>query len=145
VSLSAWLWQTGSSGFFHPGSDIDGFAQDARLLLDKLYLIRYIAAMNMLIRSSVFSDWLNGLKDQKAKARILHRLSQASLGNFGDCEPVGEGVSEMRIHHGPGYRVYFVRHGAAVYVLLCGGDKSSQRRDIAKARLMARELKESGL
>ena len=73
--------------------------------------------MNTLIRSSVFSDWLNGLKDQKAKARILHRLSQASLGNFGDCEPVGEGVSES-IHHGPGFRVYFVRLGAAVYVLL---------------------------
>jgi len=62
--------------------------------------------MNTLIRSSVFSDWLNGLKDQKAKARILHRLSQASLGNFGDCEPAGEGVSEMRIHHGPGFRVF---------------------------------------
>jgi putative addiction module killer protein len=90
------------------------------------------------------SDWLNSLKDQKAKARILHRLSQAALGNFGDCEPVGEGVSEMRIHHGPGFRVYFVRHGAAVYVLLCGGDKSSQRRDIARAKRMARELKESG-
>jgi putative addiction module killer protein len=79
-----------------------------------------------------------------ARARVLHRLSQASLNNFGDCEPVGEGVSEMRIHHGPGFRVYFVRHGAAVYVLLCGGDKSSQRRDIARAKRMARELKESG-
>jgi len=101
-------------------------------------------AMKTLIRSSVFSDWLNSLKDQKAKARILHRLSKASLGNFGDCEPVGEGVSEMRIHHGPGFRVYFVRDGAAVYVLLCGGDKSSQRRDIARAKRMARELKESG-
>ena len=56
---------------------------------------------------------------------------------------MGEGVSEMRIHHGPGYRVYFVRDGAAVYVLLCGGDKSSQRRDIASAKRMARELKES--
>lgn len=100
--------------------------------------------MNTLIRSSVFSDWLNGLKDQKAKARILHRLSQACLGNFGDCEPVGEGVLEMRIHYGPGFRVYFVRHGAAVYVLLSGGDKSSQRRDIARAKRMARELKESG-
>jgi len=96
--------------------------------------------MNTLIRSSVFSDWLNSLKDQKAKARILHRLSQASLGNFGDCEPVGERVSEMRIHHGPGFRVYFVRHGAVVYVLLCGGDKSSQRRDIARAKRMAREI-----
>jgi putative addiction module killer protein len=100
--------------------------------------------MNTLIRSSVFSDWLNGLKDQKTRARILHRLSQASLGNFGDCEPVGEGVSEMRIHHGPGIRVYFVGHGPAVYVLLGGGDKSSQRRDIARAKRMAKELKESG-
>jgi putative addiction module killer protein len=69
--------------------------------------------MNTLIRSSVLSDWLNSLKDQEAKARILHRLSQASLGNFGDCEPVGGGVSEMRIHHGPGFRVYFVCDGAA--------------------------------
>lgn len=102
------------------------------------------SAMNILIRSSVFSSWLNRLKDQKAKARILHRLSQASLGNFGDCEPVGEGVSEMRIHHGPGFRVYFVRHGTAVYVLLCGGDKSSQRRDIAAAKRLAKELKENG-
>jgi putative addiction module killer protein len=101
--------------------------------------------MNTLIRSSVFSDWLNSLEDRKAKARILHRLSQASLGNFGDCEPVGRRrLGEMRIHHGPGLRVYFVRDGAAVYVLLCGGDKSSQRRDIARAKRMARELKESG-
>jgi putative addiction module killer protein len=100
--------------------------------------------MNTLIRSSVFSDWLNSLKDQKAKARILHLISQASLDKSGDCEPVGDGVSEMRIHHGPGFRVYFVRHGAAVYVLLCGGDKSSQRRNIARAKRMASELKESG-
>lgn len=100
--------------------------------------------MNTFVRSSVFSDWLNDLKDPKAKARILHRLSQASLGNFGDCEPVGEGISEMRIHYGPGFRVYLTRHGTAVFVLLCGGDKSSQRRDIAKAKRMAKELKESG-
>lgn len=64
--------------------------------------------------------------------------------DYGDYGPVGEGVSEMRIHHGPGFRVYFVRHGAAVYVLLYGGDKSSQRRDIARAKRMAMELKESG-
>ena len=99
--------------------------------------------MLTLVRSSVFSDWLNGLSDHKGKALILNRLANAVLGNFGDCEAVGEGVSEMRIHHGPGYRVYFVRSGAAVYVLLCGGDKGSQRRDIARAKRMARDLKEN--
>ena len=97
--------------------------------------------VHSVIRLFRLAEWF---EDQKAKARILHRLSQASFGNFGYCEPVGEGVSEMRIHHGPGFRIYFVRHGAAVYVLLCGGDKSSQRRDIARAKRMARELKESG-
>ena len=79
--------------------------------------------MNTLIRSSVFSDWLNSLKDQKAKARILHRLSQASLGNFGDCEPVGEGVSELRIHIGAGWRLYFTQRGTQLIVLLAGGSK----------------------
>jgi putative addiction module killer protein len=97
--------------------------------------------MPMLVRSSVFATWLTALSDHKGRALILNRLANAELGNFGDCESVGEGVSEMRIHHGPGYRVYFVRDGAAVYVLLCGGDKASQRRDIAKAKRMARELK----
>ncbi len=97
--------------------------------------------MLTLIRSSVFSDWLNDLSDNKGKALILNRLANAALGNFGDCAPVGEGVSEMRIHSGPGYRVYFMRDGAMVYVLLCGGDKASQRRDIATAKRMARKLR----
>jgi putative addiction module killer protein len=83
---------------------------------------------------------LTGLADQKAKARVLAR--SAMLGNFGDCEPVGEGVSEMRIHAGPGYRVYFLRTGATLYVLLAGGDKSSQKQDIIRAKEMARELRE---
>jgi putative addiction module killer protein len=83
-----------------------------------------------------------GLPDQKAKARILARLRSAMLGNFGDCEPVGEGVSEMRIHAGPGYRVYFLRTGATLYLLLAGGDKSSQKQDIIRAKEMARELRE---
>jgi putative addiction module killer protein len=69
-------------------------------------------------------------------------LDQASLGNFGDCKPIGEGVSEMRINFGPGYRLYFVREGAAVYLLLLGGDKSSQKRDIELALAMARKLKQ---
>jgi putative addiction module killer protein len=72
----------------------------------------------------------------------LARLRSATFGNFGDCEPVGEGVSEMRVHVGPGYRVYFVRTGASAYVLLTGGNKSSQPQDIARAKRMARELKE---
>lgn len=98
--------------------------------------------MFTLIRSSRFDEWLSGLTDYKGKARILARLTSAAHGNFGDCEPVGEGVSEMRIHYGPGYRVYFVRNGTTVYVLLNGGDKGSQKRDIERAKEMARELKE---
>src|SRR5882724_5376761 len=81
------------------------------------------------------------LADQKAKARILARLTSATFGNFGDCAPVGEGVSEMRIHFGAGYRIYYARTGSTVYVLLAGGAKASQTRDIAKAKKMARELK----
>ena len=78
----------------------------------------------------------------KGKARILSRLDAAAVGNFGDCEPVGEGVSEMRIHVGPGYRVYFARRGLQIYLLLVGGSKASQKRDIKTALRMARELKE---
>ena len=100
--------------------------------------------MITLVRSSVFDRWLGQLADSKGKARIVARLTSAERGNFGDCHPVGEGVSEMRIHFGPGYRVYFVRDGATVYVLLCGGDKSSHRRDIGRALEMARDLKEAG-
>lgn len=101
--------------------------------------------MNTLIRSSVFDAWLGALRDHRAKARILVRLRSAEHGNFGDCAPVGEGVSEMRVHVGPGYRVYFVRVGTTVYVLLVGGDKSTQSADITHAKKMAKELREQGL
>jgi len=97
-----------------------------------------------LIRSSAFDAWLRGLADQRGKARILARLASAANGNFGDCEAVGEGVSEMRVHFGPGYRVYFMRAGSTAFVLLCGGDKSSQKRDIERAKALAREWKEAG-
>ncbi|MGO9772886.1 MAG: type II toxin-antitoxin system RelE/ParE family toxin [Roseiarcus sp.] len=99
----------------------------------------------MSVRSSDFDAWMSDLADTKAKARILARLRSATFGNFGDCEAVGEGVSEMRVHAGPGYRVYFTRKGATVYLLLAGGDKSTQKRDIARAKAMARELKEMKL
>ena len=97
--------------------------------------------MNTLLRSSDFDAWLSHMADQKAKARILARLRSATLGNFGDCEPVGEGISEMRVHIGAGYRVYYTRTGSTVYVLLAGGVKATQTKDIAKAKQMARELK----
>ena len=91
-------------------------------------------------RSDEFDAWLSALKDKLGRARIAHRIRSAEHGNFGDCEPVGEGVSEMRIHFGPGYRVYFTRRGEVIYLLLLGGDKSSQKRDIKRAIEMARAL-----
>jgi putative addiction module killer protein len=97
--------------------------------------------VNTFVRSSDFDSWLSNLAHQKAKARILARLRSATFGNFGDCEPVGEGVSEMRIHVGGGYRVYYTRTGSTVYVLLIGAGKASQAKDIQKAKTMARELK----
>lgn len=93
------------------------------------------------MRTEEFDVWLTGLKDNTGRARILHRIRSAEHGNFGDCEAVGEGVSEMRIHVGPGYRVYFTRRGEVVYLLLLGGDKASQKRDIKRAIALARELK----
>ncbi len=98
--------------------------------------------VNTLVRTAEFAKWMRQLRDPRGKARIVARLDAAELGNFGDCEPVGEGVSEMRIHTGPGYRVYFTRQGRVVYVLLLGGDKSMQRRDIKRAIQLARELEE---
>jgi putative addiction module killer protein len=96
--------------------------------------------MNTFLRSDEFDAWLSALKDRIGRARIIHRIRSAEQGNFGDCEPVGEGVSEMRIHVGPGYRAYFTRRAEVVYLLLVGGDKSSQKRDIKRAIEMARTL-----
>jgi putative addiction module killer protein len=101
--------------------------------------------MNTFQRTDTFDAWLAELKDKKAKARILARIRSAEAGNLGDCEPVGEGVSEMRIHYGPGYRVYFTRIGSVVYLLLSGGDKSSQSRDIRRAIQMKRAIDQEGM
>ena len=91
-------------------------------------------------QTDVFADWFAGLRDREARARITVRIRRLSLGNPGDVKPVGGGVSEMRIDHGPGYRVYFVRRGDVIVVLLCGGDKRTQDRDIARALELAREI-----
>ncbi|MFT3963327.1 type II toxin-antitoxin system RelE/ParE family toxin [Propionivibrio sp.] len=96
--------------------------------------------MNTFLRSIEFDAWLSALKDKVGRARIAYRIRAAEHGNFGDCEPVGEGVSEMRVHVGPGYRIYYTRRGKVVYLLLLGGDKSSQQRDIKRAVEMARAL-----
>ncbi len=87
-----------------------------------------------------FAAWFAGLRDREARARITVRIRRLSLGNPGDVRPVGNGVSEMRIDYGPGYRVYFVRRGDTLVVLLCGGDKRGQDRDIARALELAREI-----
>ena len=94
------------------------------------------------LRSETFDTWLAKLKDKIGRARILHRIRAAEHGNFGDVKPVGDGVSEMRIHVGPGYRVYFIQRGEVVIVLLAGGDKSTQDKDIRTAKALAKNLKE---
>jgi putative addiction module killer protein len=88
-----------------------------------------------------FAKWLANLRDIRAKARILARLDSVRLGNLGDVRSVGGGVSEMRIDVGPGYRVYFIRRQRIVVILLCGGDKSTQTKDIASAKQMAQQIK----
>ena len=86
-----------------------------------------------------FHDWLLALRDAQARARIASRTRRLAFGNPGDVRPVGEGVSELRIHYGPGYRVYFVQRGQLFILLLCGGDKTTQKRDIEMAKRLAKE------
>lgn len=92
------------------------------------------------LRTPQFGQWLRRLRDPIGKARITVRIRSAQAGNFGDCSSVGEGISEMRVHVGPGYRVYFARRGEVVYLLLCGGDKASQKRDIEQAKALLKDL-----
>ena len=97
--------------------------------------------MNTVLRTAVFDRWLARLKDVRGKAMIIKRIRSAERGNLGDCRNVDGGVMEMRIHVGPGYRVYFSRRGDLVYILLCAGAKSRQQRDIERARMIVRQLK----
>ena len=93
-------------------------------------------------KTNVFAQWLDGLKDFQARARVQARIERLAAGNPGDVEPIGEGVSELRINYGPGYRVYFKKRGRELIILLAGGDKSTQPKDIKVALRLARNLTE---
>jgi putative addiction module killer protein len=96
--------------------------------------------MTEIRKTATFSDWMANLRDHRARARIAARIDRLAFGNPGDVQSVGEGVSELRIHSGPGYRIYFVRRGETLIVLLCGGDKSTQSKDIKRAKRLAANL-----
>ena len=96
--------------------------------------------MPQIRKTEIFAQWLDGLRDVRARARVQVRVERLAAGNAGDVEPVGEGVSELRIDYGPGYRVYFKKHGREVVILLAGGDKRTQSADIKTALRLARNL-----
>jgi putative addiction module killer protein len=98
--------------------------------------------MRTIYTTDVFDAWFESLADRQTARRIQARIDRAEDGNFGDHKVIGAGVSEMRIHHGPGWRVYFTQHGLKIIILLAGGDKSTQTTDIARAQALARKLKE---
>jgi putative addiction module killer protein len=98
--------------------------------------------MPTVTRTDEFMRWLKNLRDIRARAKIVHRIDRLALGNPGDAVPVGQGVSELRVHYGAGYRVYFVQRGEELVLLLCGGDKNSQASDITFAKKLARELED---
>lgn len=99
--------------------------------------------MVMIQRTTRFARWLKGLRDRRAVAKVMVRIDRLAGGNPGDVKPVGEGVSEMRIDHGPGYRVYYAQRRDIVIMLLVGGDKSSQSKDVETAKTLARQWKET--
>ncbi|RCW85292.1 type II toxin-antitoxin system RelE/ParE family toxin [Phyllobacterium bourgognense] len=101
--------------------------------------------MRIIQKTDSFLNWIDGLRDLRAKAIVMKRLDRAIAGNLGDVKWVGEGVSELRIDYGPGYRIYFVELGSILIILLCGGDKSTQDRDVRRAKMMAMDLRRSKL
>lgn len=109
-------------------------------LLDKRVVVYLITQMIEVRQTEVLADWVHGLKDRRAIARIDIRIRRLTLGNMGDVKSLGEGLSELRVDYGPGYRLYFVRRGERIVILLSGGDKKRQASDIARARQMLKEL-----
>ncbi len=96
--------------------------------------------MKTIQRTDEFTKWATGLRDTRAKAAITSRIDRMEDGNLGDVAPVGDGVSEARIHYGPGYRLYFIERAGTIIILLCGGDKASQNRDITRAKQLSKEV-----
>jgi putative addiction module killer protein len=105
--------------------------------------VNYSSQVSKVVRSDTFDRWLRKLKDRRAAARVLVRIDRLADGNPGDVKPVGEGISELRINYGPGYRVYYLQDGDELILLLCGGDKSTQDDDIKNAKRIAKEWKET--
>ncbi|MEM6406641.1 MAG: type II toxin-antitoxin system RelE/ParE family toxin [Pseudomonadota bacterium] len=93
-------------------------------------------------KTALFTKWFDGLKDRRAKARIQARIDRMEMGNFGDIAPVGEGVSELRIPYGPGYRVYCLQRGSVIVILLSGGNKNTQAADIVRAKKIAKQIED---
>lgn len=107
---------------------------------DNMYPCGYNRIMVEIRKTDIFAKWIDSLRDTRARARILARIERLAYGNLGDVKPVGDGVSELRIDYGPGYRVYFKKIGLKVVVLLAGGDKRTQASDIKRAVRLAQDL-----
>ncbi len=101
--------------------------------------------MKRVLETDIYSQWIDSLRDKRAQLRIDVRIKRLVAGNPGDCKSVGEGVSELRIDYGPGYRIYITQFNEAVVVLLAGGDKSTQHKDIERAKILAKQLRKEGV
>jgi len=108
-------------------------------MVDHAYPNEYTYKMYTVYRSSLFDSWVRSLRDRATQARIFNRIRNVEMGNMGDYKPLGGGLFELRVHHGPGYRLYFTRQGETIIFLLAGGDKSSQGKDIQRARKLMEE------
>ncbi len=110
----------------------------AHIYVDILSLVGYRLIMINIRKTKEFTDWLDAQKDRKTVFKITSRIDRMKAGNFGDVKPVGEGVSELRIHYGPGFRVYFIQRGTELIILLCGGTKKTQTKDIKTAKELSK-------
>lgn len=123
---------------FHVPCAVSRASEPNPLTTVSIWLHSFI--VNTLLQTDEFRAWLGGLKDLRSKAVVFNRLDRATKGNFGDTRALGGGLSEMRVDVGPGYRIYFTRRGERIYLLLVGGDKSAQSKDIQRAKALLKSL-----